>query len=242
MPFDPEQTIYVWFDALLNYITAIGYGEDEARFRSHWPADVHVIGKDITRFHCALWPAMLMSAGLPLPKQVFAHGFVYNKGAKISKSAGTAIDPMDVFRVHGADAFRYYFMRECPFGGDGNFSDERFAEVYNADLANNLGNLYSRTLSMCVKYFNGRLDGSSAVDPDRLACRPRPRGAGVRPPRARRDVPVQPRAATHLAGGARRRQPLRPGDRALQAGQDRPRGLQGRPDQPGGGASAWSPS
>jgi methionyl-tRNA synthetase len=165
VPFDPEQTIYVWFDALLNYITAIGYGEDMDRFRSHWPADVHVIGKDITRFHCALWPAMLMSAGLPLPRQVFAHGFVYNKGAKISKSAGTAIDPMDVFRVHGADAFRYYFMRECPFGGDGNFSDERFAEVYNADLANNLGNLYSRTLSMCVKYFNGRLDGSSAVDP-----------------------------------------------------------------------------
>ena len=166
VPFDPEQTIYVWFDALLNYITAIGYGDDEARFRSIWPADVHVIGKDITRFHCALWPAMLMSAGLPLPKQVFAHGFVYNKGAKISKSAGTAIDPMDVFRVHGADAFRYYFMRECPFGGDGNFSDERFAEVYNADLANNLGNLYSRTLSMCVKYFDGRLDGSAAVVPD----------------------------------------------------------------------------
>ena len=90
---------------------------------------------------------MLMSAGLPLPRQVFAHGFVYNKGAKISKSAGTAIDPMDVFRRHGADAFRYYFMRECPFGGDGNFSEERFAEVYNSDLANNLGNLYSRVLA-----------------------------------------------------------------------------------------------
>jgi methionyl-tRNA synthetase len=164
VPFDPEQTIYVWFDALLNYITGIGYGTDEARFAATWPADVHVIGKDITRFHCALWPAMLMSAGLPLPKQVFAHGFVYNKGAKVSKSAGTAIDPMDVFRVHGADAFRYYFMRECPFGGDGNFSDERFAEVYNADLANNLGNLYSRTLSMCVKYFDGRLEGASALD------------------------------------------------------------------------------
>jgi len=168
VPFDPDQTIYVWFDALLNYITAVGYGADDARFAAAWPADVHVIGKDITRFHCALWPAMLMSAGLPLPRQVFAHGFVYNKGAKVSKSAGTAIDPMDVFRVHGADAFRYYFMRECPFGGDGDFSDERFAEVYNADLANNLGNLYSRTLSMCAKYFDGRLDdadaGAEAVD------------------------------------------------------------------------------
>jgi methionyl-tRNA synthetase len=165
VPFDREQTIYVWFDALLNYITGIGYGTDDERFRATWPADVHVIGKDITRFHCALWPAMLMSAGLPLPRRVFGHGFVYNKGAKISKSAGTAIDPMDVFRVHGADAFRYYFMRECPFGGDGNFSDERFAEVYNADLADNLGNLYSRTLSMCVKYFDGRLDGASEVVP-----------------------------------------------------------------------------
>jgi methionyl-tRNA synthetase len=165
VPFDPEQTIYVWFDALLNYVTAVGYGADDARFASIWPADVHVIGKDITRFHCALWPAMLMSAGLPLPKQVFAHGFVYNKGAKVSKSAGTAIDPMDVFRVHGADAFRYYFMKECPFGGDGNFSEERFAEVYNADLANNLGNLYSRTLAMCLKYFDGRLEGLEGVDP-----------------------------------------------------------------------------
>ncbi len=114
VPFDPEQTIYVWFDALFNYITAIGYGSDEERFQKLWPADVHVIGKDITRFHCALWPAMLMSAGLPLPKRVFAHGFVYNKGAKISKSSGNAIDPMDVFRVHGADAFNYYFMRRCP--------------------------------------------------------------------------------------------------------------------------------
>jgi len=165
VPFDPEQTIYVWFDALLNYVTAVGYGTDDARFRAAWPADVHVIGKDITRFHCALWPAMLISAGLPLPGQVFAHGFVYNKGAKVSKSAGTAIDPMDVLRRHGADAFRYYFMRECPFGGDGNFSEERFAEVYNSDLADNLGNLYSRVLAMCVKYFDGKLDGSSSVEP-----------------------------------------------------------------------------
>lgn len=165
VPFDAEQTIYVWFDAVLNYATAVGYGTDEARFAHDWPADVHVIGKDITRFHCALWPAMLMSAGLPLPRSVFAHGFVYNKGAKISKSAGTAIDPMDVFRKHGADAFRYYFMKECPFGGDGNFSEERFAEVHDADLADNLGNLYSRVLTMCAKYFEGRLEGSSTIVP-----------------------------------------------------------------------------
>jgi methionyl-tRNA synthetase len=166
VPFDPEQTIYVWFDALLNYATAVGYGTDPEKFARLWPADVHVIGKDITRFHCALWPAMLMSAGEALPKQVFAHGFVYNKGAKISKSAGTAIDPMDVFRRHGADAFRYYFMKECAFGGDGNFSEERFAEVYNSDLADNLGNLYSRVLTMCAKYFDGKLEGSSEFSGD----------------------------------------------------------------------------
>jgi methionyl-tRNA synthetase len=165
VPFDPEQTIYVWFDALLNYATAVGYGTDDERFARLWPADVHVIGKDITRFHCALWPAMLMSAGLPLPRQVFAHGFVYNKGLKMGKAIGNVVDPMDVFRRHGADAFRYYFMKECPFGGDGNFSEERFAEVYNADLADNLGNLYSRVLTMCVKYFDGRLTGSSSVTP-----------------------------------------------------------------------------
>ena len=164
VPFDPEQTIYVWFDALLNYITAIGYGTDEARFAETWPADVHVIGKDITRFHCALWPAMLMSAGLPLPRRVFAHGFVYNKGAKISKSGGTAIDPMAVYKEYGSDAFRYYFMRECPFGGDGNFSEERFADLYNSDLADKLGNYYSRTLSMCVKYFGTVLCRADAVD------------------------------------------------------------------------------
>lgn len=169
VPFDDDQTIYVWFDALLNYITAVGYGSDEERFRRWWPADVHVIGKDITRFHCAIWPAMLMSAGLPLPRRVFGHGFVYNKsGQKESKSSG-ATDPMSLVSRHGADAFRYYFMRECPFGGDGSFSDERFAELYNADLANNLGNLYSRTVTMCAKYFAGDL---GATDPaDRVAWR-----------------------------------------------------------------------
>ena len=172
VPFDPEQTIYVWFDALLNYITAIGYGTDDARFAATWPADVHVIGKDITRFHCALWPAMLMSAGLPLPRQVFAHGFVYRKDEatgevrKLSKSLGNAVEPMELIEKFSAEAFRYYFMSQCPFGGDGEFSFERFAEVYNADFAKNLGNIYSRTLSMCVKYFDGQLGdpGAGAVD------------------------------------------------------------------------------
>jgi methionyl-tRNA synthetase len=170
VPFDPEQTIYVWFDALLNYITGIGYGTDGARFARLWPADVHVIGKDITRFHCALWPAMLMSAGLPLPRHVFGHGFVYRKNEqtgevqKIGKSLGNVVEPMEIIEKFSSEAFRYYFMSQCPFGGDGEFSFKRFAEVYNADLADNLGNLYSRTLSMCVKYFDGRLDGADAID------------------------------------------------------------------------------
>ncbi len=171
VPFDPDQTIYVWFDALLNYITAIGYGTDQARFEANWPADVHVIGKDITRFHCALWPAMLMSAGLPLPKRVFGHGFVYRKDEstgevrKISKSLGNVVEPMDIIQRFSSEGFRYYFMSQCPFGGDGEFSFERFADAYNAGLANNLGNLYSRTLTMAVKYFGGKLEGSGAIDP-----------------------------------------------------------------------------
>jgi methionyl-tRNA synthetase len=170
-PFDEEQTIYVWFDALLNYITAIGYGTDEERFRTLWPADVHVIGKDITRFHCALWPAMLISAGLPLTRTVFAHGFVYRKDdatgevVKESKSRpGGVVEPMDLVTKFSAEAFRYYFLAQCPFGGDGEFSFDRFTDAYNSALANNLGNLYSRSLSMVVKYFGGTLAGASEVD------------------------------------------------------------------------------
>jgi len=170
VPFDPDQTIYVWFDAVLNYITAIGYGTDEEKFRRIWPADVHVIGKDITRFHCALWPAMLMSAGVELPRKVFGHGFVYRKNeetgeiVKMGKSMGNVVEPMDLISKFSAEAFRYYFMSQCPFGGDGEFSFERFAEVYNSGLANNLGNLYSRILTMCVKYFGGRLGSAEGLD------------------------------------------------------------------------------
>jgi methionyl-tRNA synthetase len=169
-PFDADQTIYVWFDALLNYVTAVGYGHDEERFARLWPADVHVIGKDITRFHCALWPAMLMSAGLPLPRKVFGHGFVYRKNeesgevAKIGKSMGNVVEPMDLINDFSAEAFRYYFMSQCPFGGDGEFSFERFTDVYNADLANNLGNLYSRILAMALRYFDGDLGGTGEAN------------------------------------------------------------------------------
>ncbi len=171
IPFDPEQKIYVWFDALLNYITGVGYGTDDERFRRLWPADVHVIGKDITRFHCALWPAMLISAGLPLPKRVFGHGFVYRKDEKTGESWKESksrpegvIEPMDIIHKFSAEAFRYYFMSQCPFGGDGEFSFERFISVYNADLGDKLGNLYSRTLAMYLKWFEGRLPDVSGVD------------------------------------------------------------------------------
>ncbi len=157
VPFDPAQTIYVWFDALLNYATGIGFGTDPGQFDRRWPADMHVIGKDITRFHCALWPAMLMAAGIEVPRRVQVHGFVLLKGAKMSKTLGNVVDPMDLADRFGADAFRYLFMRECPFTGDGEFSYDRFASVYNADLANNLGNLYSRTVSMALRYFGGDL-------------------------------------------------------------------------------------
>lgn len=171
VPWDAEHKIYVWFDALLNYITGVGYGTDEEKFQRWWPADVHFIGKDITRFHCALWPAMLLSAGVELPRRVFAHGFVYRKDEstgevqKIAKSLGNVIEPMDIVAQFSSDAFRYYFMRECPFGGDGEFSFQRFAATYNADLANNLGNLFSRTVSMVLRYFDGQLVGSKVIEP-----------------------------------------------------------------------------
>jgi methionyl-tRNA synthetase len=152
MPNDPTHAVYVWFDALINYLTVTGY-PDAAESKKWWPADVHIIGKDIIKFHCAIWPAMLMAAGLELPNTIFAHGFFTIDGQKISKSLGNAIDPQDLAKDYPIDAIRYYLLREIPFGNDGDFSQERLKERYNSDLANGLGNLVSRTLNMIEKFW-----------------------------------------------------------------------------------------
>ncbi len=159
VPWDPASVVYVWFDALINYLSATGFGTDtaeaQASYARLWPADLHIIGKDITRFHCIIWPAMLMAGDVALPKTVFGHGWVHLKGEKMSKSLGTIVEPLEAAGRFGPDALRYFLLREIGFGRDGDFSWERFAERYNADLANDLGNLLSRTLSMTERYFGG---------------------------------------------------------------------------------------
>lgn len=161
IPWDSSHITYVWFDALLNYITAIGYGSDEAKFESLWPADVQVVGKDILRFHAVIWPAMLMAAGLQPPRQVFGHGWLLVGGEKMSKSKLTGIAPNEITDTFGSDAFRYYFMKAISFGSDGSFSWEDLGARYQAELANGFGNLASRVVAMVAKYFEGRVPGSS---------------------------------------------------------------------------------
>ena len=160
LPFDKEHVAYVWIDALTNYLSAIGFGDPQAdaqaNFKRRWPADVHLVGKDIIRFHCVIWPALLMAAGLPLPKQVFAHGFLLMKGEKMSKSKGNVIAPEALVKAFGLDAYRYYFLTEVQPGADGSISIERMTQVFNADLANTWGNLCSRSLNMSAKYFDGK--------------------------------------------------------------------------------------
>jgi len=156
VPGDPKHVIYVWVDALTNYITALGYlSDDETLFNKYWPADVHVVGKDIVRFHTIYWPIFLMALDLPLPKKVFAHGFIMMKDGKMSKSKGNVIYPEMLIERYGLDATRYFLLRELPFGSDGVFSPESFIERTNFDLANDLGNLLNRTVSMINKYFDG---------------------------------------------------------------------------------------
>ncbi|MHB0954223.1 MAG: methionine--tRNA ligase [Allorhizobium sp.] len=158
VPDDPKHVMYVWVDALTNYITATGYVEDPNGPRAkYWPADIHVIGKDIIRFHAVYWPAFLMSAKLPLPKKVFAHGFFLNKGEKMSKSLGNVVDPFDLVNHFGVDQVRYFVLREVSFGQDGSYSEEAIATRINADLANGIGNLASRSLSMIVKNCDGKI-------------------------------------------------------------------------------------
>jgi len=157
MPRDPKHVIYVWVDALINYVSAIGYTEDDEKFERYWPADLHLIGKEINRFHSIIWPAMLMSVGLPLPRKIYAHGWLTVNGQKISKSLGNAIDPRVVVKKYGLDAVRYYLLREIAFGKDGDFSEEGLIKRINADLANDLGNLVHRTTAMIKQNFNSKV-------------------------------------------------------------------------------------
>lgn len=150
-PDNDSQICYVWFEALCNYISALGYADNDEKFKKYWPADIHCIGKDILRFHTLLWPAMLLSAGLPLPKKVFVHGYITSKGQKMSKSIGNVVNPFDVVEKYGSEITRYYLLREFSSTEDGDFSAERLEERYNSDLANGLGNLVSRVLTLAEK-------------------------------------------------------------------------------------------
>jgi methionyl-tRNA synthetase len=158
VPGDPKHVMYVWVDALTNYLTAVDYPDtDSETYRRYWPCDLHVIGKDIVRFHAVYWPAFLMSAGVAVPKRIFSHGFLFNRGEKMSKSVGNVVDPFDLIDAFGVDQVRYFFLREVPFGQDGNYSQEAIATRINADLANDLGNLAQRSLTMVARQFDGKL-------------------------------------------------------------------------------------
>jgi methionyl-tRNA synthetase len=164
VPGSPGHVMYVWVDALTNYITGAGYPDDPERFAKYWPADLHLIGKDIVRFHTVYWPAFLMSAKIALPKQVFGHGFLLNRGEKMSKSVGNVVDPMALAKLYGVDALRYFLMRDVSFGNDGTFSDEAIVTRANADLSNSFGNLAQRTLAFIAKNLDGKVE-AGRTDP-----------------------------------------------------------------------------
>ena len=213
--------MYVWVDALTNYITAVGFPDTESeKFKRYWPADLHVIGKDIVRFHAVYWPAFLMSAGIEVPRRIFSHGFLFNRGEKMSKSVGNVIDPFTLADAYGVDQLRYFFLREVPFGQDGNYSHEAIVNRINADLANDLGNLAQRSLTMIGKQFGGVLPKPGAFSDERQGHPRRGRRHDRRGARAHEDAAAAP-GAQHGLGGGRRRQPLFRRRGALGAGQDR---------------------
>ena len=217
-PWDESQVFYVWFDALLNYFTALSYArEGEDLTERFWPADFHLIGKDILKFHAVIWPAMLMAARSSSPRHLFVHGYLLMQGEKMSKSLGNVLDPFQVIDVFGTDALRYYCLREVSFGQDGSVSTEGFEARYNTELANEYGNLASRTLAMIGRYRDGVVP---AAEPGRRA------GRGLRRPRRRGAGPVRPRGADRCARGdlvARRAapEPLRGGAGAVDPRQGR---------------------
>ena len=221
VPGNDKHIMYVWVDALTNYITAAGFPDtDSAKFKRYWPADLHVIGKDIVRFHAVYWPAFLMSAGIEVPRRIFSHGFLFNRGEKMSKSVGNVIDPFDLADAYGVDQFRYFFLREVPFGQDGNYSHEAIVNRINADLANDLGNLAQRSLTMIGKQLGGVLPKPGAFERRRQDDPRRGRRDDRHGARAHEDAAAPP-GAQRRVGRGRRRQPLFRGRGALGAGQDR---------------------
>ena len=190
VPGSDKHIMYVWVDALTNYITGVGFPDtDSEQFKRYWPADLHVIGKDIVRFHAVYWPAFLMSAGVAVPKQIFSHGFLFNRGEKMSKSVGNVVDPFALVDTYGVDQFRYFLLREVPFGQDGNYSHDAIVNRTNADLANDFGNLAQRSLSMVAKAFGGALpEPGEFTDADKVVAQRRGRNDRISLERVDEDV------------------------------------------------------
>ena len=219
-PTDPEHVMYVWVDALTNYITGVGFPDENDPNWRYWPADVHIIGKDIIRFHAVYWPAFLMSAGIPVQKRVYAHGFLFNRGEKMSKSIGNVVDPFNLADQYGVDQMRYFFLREVPFGQDGSYNHEAIVARINADLANDLGNLAQRSLSMIAKQLTACCRSPATFSDNDKAILAQADGM-IALARNRNGDPANPSGAECGLGRRRGSQPLFRGRGALGAGENR---------------------